>query len=266
MKLSTKAQEALDKVVEQFKSGDLSPVIEVARIQGQGDTIPADRWSLCNRILAYIQTGSLDCRGYKQWQQAGRHVKKGECAAYILAPCMVPIEDDQTGEKVPVLKGFRPVAVFGYDQTDGEALPQVDYTPAELPPLADVSQRLGIQVTYVPLPSDRLGDCDVDGSHIHLGTHDAKTFFHELAHAAHARIDGQLRGGQDPKQETVAEFTATVLMHLYGLGNRTGNCWQYVQGYASDPLQAIVKALGTVEKVLGLLLGTTPGSEERRGS
>ena len=31
MKLSDKAQAALDKVVEQFKSGDLSPIVEIAR-------------------------------------------------------------------------------------------------------------------------------------------------------------------------------------------------------------------------------------------
>ena len=45
------------------------------------------------------------------------------------------------------------------------------------------------------------------------------------------------------------------MMHLYGLGDRTGNCWQYIQVYAPDPLQAIVKALSTAEKVLALLLG-----------
>jgi hypothetical protein len=109
-------------------------------------------------------------------------------------------------------------------------------------------------VHYQPLPSDRLGDCDVQGTRIRLGTHDAQIFFHELAHAAHARIEGRLKGGQDAGQEMVAEFTAAVLMHLYGLGDRTGNCWRYVQGYAADPLQAIVKALNTVEKVLALLL------------
>ena len=63
-----------------------------------------------------------------------------------------------------------------------------------------------------------------------------------LAHAAHAKLEGKLQGGQDAGQETVAEFTAAVLMHLYGLGDRTGNCWKYIQYYASDPLQAIVKA------------------------
>ena len=254
MKLSDKAQAALDKVVEQFQSGDLSPIVKIACLQRQGDPLPSEKWSLCNRILAYIQTGSLDCRGYKQWQQAGRHVRKGERAAFILAPCLAPVEDEQTGQTVPVLKGFRAVAVFAHDQTEGEVLPEIDYTPTELPPLAEVAERLGIDVAYVPLPPGKLGQCEVTGSRIRLGTHDPLVFFHELAHAVHARIEGQLKGGQHAGQETIAEFTATVLMHLYGLGDRTGNCWQYIQGYAMDPLQAIVKALSTVEKVLAFLL------------
>jgi hypothetical protein len=254
MRLSDKAQEALDKVVEQFQKGDLSPVVKIARIQRQGDPIPSERWSLCNRVLAYVQTGSLDCRGYRQWQHAGRHVRKGERAAFILAPCMVPVEDEKTGEAVPVLKGFRPIAVFADSQTEGEDLPEIDYSPRELPPLADVAERLGIDVTYIPLPPGRLGRCKVNGSRIDLGSHDPQIFFHELAHAAHARVEGRLKGGQDPRQETVAEFTAAVLMHLYGLGDRSGNCWRYIQEYAVDPLLAIVKALSTVEKVLALLL------------
>ena len=66
MKLSDKAQEALDLVVEQFKSGDLSPIVELARIQRLGEPIPSEQWTLSNRVLALIQTGSMDCRGYRQ--------------------------------------------------------------------------------------------------------------------------------------------------------------------------------------------------------
>jgi antirestriction protein ArdC len=220
----------------------------------RGEPISSEKWSLSNRVLAYIQTRDLDCRGYKQWQKADRHIRKGERAAYILAPCLVTGKDEETGKETQVLRGFRAVAVFGLDQTNGEPLPEVDYTPAELPPLADVAERLGIDVVYQPLPPGRLGRCEVTGSRIELGAHDPQVFFHELAHAAHARIEGRLKGGQHAGQETVAEFTAAVLMHLYGLGDRTGNCWEYVRGYAADPLQAIVKALHTVEQVLALLL------------
>ena len=47
-------------------------------------------------------------------------------------------------------------------------------------------------------------------------------------------------------------MTAAVLMHLYGLGDRTGNCWGYVQQYNKDPLRAIMKAVDEVGKVLAL--------------
>ena len=254
MKLSDKAQEALDQVVEQFKSGDLSPIVDLARIQRQGEPIPSEQWTLSNRVLALIQTGSMDCRGYRQWQKVNRHVRKGERAAYILAPLMLQVEDKDTGEQRQILRGFRSVAVFADHQTEGEDLPEVDYAPAEIPPLEDVARSMGIDVRYLPLPEDRLGACSVDGERIKLGSHDPMVFFHELGHAAHAKLAGKLQGGQHTGQETVAEFTAAVLMHLYGLGDRTGNCWRYIQGYAPDPLQAIVKALGTVEKVLALLL------------
>jgi len=254
MQLSDTTRAALSKVVEQFKSGDLSSIVAIARIQPEGDEMPSARWSLSNRVLAYMQTGALDCRGFKQWQNVGRWVKKGTRAAYILAPILVPYHDPESGEEHAVLKGFRAVPVFGVGDTEGRGLPTVDYKPVELPPLADVAKRLGIAITYQPLPPGRLGRCNLTGTTVDLGSHDAEVFFHELAHAAHARVEGDLKGGQHPHQETVAEFTAAVLMDLYGLGDRTGNCWDYVKCYADDPIQAILKALSTVEKVLTLLL------------
>jgi hypothetical protein len=89
MNLGPNAQAALDQVVEQFKSGDLAPVVKIARLQRNGDPIPSDKWSLSNRILAFVQTGSYDCRGYRQWQQVGRFVKRGSKAAFIFGPILV---------------------------------------------------------------------------------------------------------------------------------------------------------------------------------
>lgn len=254
MRLSDKAQAALNRVVEQFKAGDLSPIVRVARIQRRGEPIPAEKWSLSNRIMAYIQTGDLDCRGYRQWQRVNRYVVKGARAAYILVPLLKTVVDEETGRERQRLCGFKTTSVFGLSQTDGEDLPEYDYEPAEMPPLMDVARRMGLDVSYQPLPEDRLGDIDKGGTQVRLGTYDVNTFFHELAHAAHARLNGGLKGGQDPQQETVAEFTAAVLMRMYGMGDRSGNCWEYIKGYADDPIMAIVKALSTVEKVLALLL------------
>jgi hypothetical protein len=117
---------------------------------------------------------------------------------------------------------------------------------------------MGIDVRLVPLLPDRLGDCTRTDLHIWVDTHDEATFFHELAHAAHARVKGKLKGAQDGQQETVTELTAAVLMELYGLRDHTGNAWHHIGHYHADPLTAICQAVGEVEQVLGVLLAWAP--------
>lgn len=253
-RLSKKAQVALSSVQRKFENGDLSDIIKIARIaRKEGDVMPSDKWSFSNRVLAYMQTGEFDCRGFRQWQKAGRQVKKGSAAAFILGPITVQVEED--GERVVKCVGFRGIAVFSVEDTEGDDIPKFDYTPAELPPLVDVTERLGIGVKWGPTALGSLGSSNCAGTDIKIGTEDTAVFFHELAHAAHAKIQGGLVGGQHSDQETVAEFTAAVLMELYGMGDRSGNAWQYIGGYNSDPVRAMVKALSTVEKVLELIEG-----------
>ena len=43
-------------------------------------------------------------------------------------------------------------------------------------------------------------------------------------------------------------------MDLYDLGDHSGNAWKYIGMYAKNPLQAITRAIGTIEKVLAVLL------------
>jgi antirestriction protein ArdC len=251
MKLSAKAQKALDTVIARFKSGDLTPIVDIARIR-RTDDAPAASWTFTNQVLAYAQTNSLDCRGYRQWQQAGRQVKRGSLAAFIFAPRTVTKENDD-GTQERKLAGFLTIPVFPYQATEGDAETAITYEPRERPYLRDLAERLNIEIRYTPM-LDALGSCNTTGSRITLGTEDVKTFFHELAHAIHARINGgELKGGQHEDQETVAEFTATVLMEMYGLGDRSGNAWEYIQSYADNPITAITKALSTIEKVLAFL-------------
>ena len=259
-KLSEKAQASLDQVVERFKAGDLGPVVNVFMQRLElPENAPARKWSFANQVLAYAQSGCLDCRGYNQWQEVKRTVKKGTHGVFILGPCMKKVDDEKRpGEKKQILIGFTGISVHPLVNTDGD--PIADYMPAEPPPLLDVAKRMGVTVTWQPVAPDRNGDYQQTTDHINVGTTDAKTFFHELAHAAHKRVAGTLKGGQDTQQEAVAEVTATVLMHMYGLGDRVANCWQYVAMYApKDPLHAIQNALGDVEKVLSVLLGSEEG-------
>lgn len=261
MKLSDKAQASLNKVIRQFESGDLSPVTRIIRIRRKADDkLPAAKWSLANQVLALIQSGELDCRGFRQWEQAGRKVVKGASASYILGPMLKTVADDATGDEKTVVIGFRTIPVFPYSMTDGDELPAVEYTPAAMPPLVDVAERFGLKITYAPDTGRAAGWYSPGQRRIVLGTHNTPVFFHELAHAAHDRI-GTLKGASDSQAETVAEFTAAILCDLYGVAH-SGNAWEYIKGYAKDPLSAIYKALGTVEKVLGEILEDTGGELE----
>ncbi len=255
MKLSKQARDSLDTVIDRFRKGDLAPITQMTRIRLAADA-PASRWSFSNRVIAFVQTGELDCRGFRQWQHLDRHIKKGSKAAYILRPNTIKKTREVEGKTKEDYHciGFSTIPVFPASMTEGDT-PLPDYTPVDLPPLSEVAKRLGITVNYLPVAPDRFGSCDVTGRNIRLGTKDTAVFFHELAHAVHARLEGKLQRGQQAQQEVVAEFTSTVLMELYGVRDHTGNAWQYIGKYAKDPLQAITKALGIVEQVMAVLTG-----------
>jgi CTP:molybdopterin cytidylyltransferase MocA len=199
-------------------------------------------------------------------------VKAGSKAFHILAPRTRKFtEESEDGEETErvVMTGFAPCAVFRYEDTEGDALPApADYTPDELPPLYGVAEAFGIDVQY-HAASDRpgwLGRYQRRGAseRIHLVTEDEATYLHELAHAAHARVltgkGAKLQGGQDAKQEAVAELSATVLAGLYGT-DYSGNCWQYVKSYAKncDVLRLMVSVITDVCEVCALILDTDAG-------
>lgn len=254
--LSDNARAAMNRVIQQFKDGNLSQLVQVITIRRSKHDMPSANWSLSNQMLAFMQTmgATLDCRGFRQWEEVGRKVKKGAKAVYILGPVTRKIEDKATGDTKVIVVGFRSIPVFSIEDTEGDDLKTETYEPAVMPPLMDVAARLGVKVTWGPIGGNAYGWFSPKGEHIHLGTHEWGTFFHELAHAAHNDLE-KLKGGQDVDQEVVAEFTAAVLMSLYG-HDYTGNAWQYISAYAStDPLKAVVRCLSTIEKVVDLICG-----------
>jgi len=251
-KLSDKAQAALDVVIQKFKSNNLSAFVNVLAFQLDPNA-PAASWSFGNQILAFTQSEQLDNRGYRQWQKVKRQVKKGAKAIFIFSPLTFKVEDENGKEK-HICTGFKATPVFSIEDTEGDPLPS--YTPATLPPLADVAAKMGIDVKYCPVPADRLGDYTPSLERIRLGTKEEAIWFHELAHAAHKKVDGQLKRGENASQETIAELSAAVLMELYGLRDHTGNAWKYISHYNADPLTAIMKATSKVGEILALLLNT----------
>lgn len=255
---SKNAQTCLKQIVDMFREGNAPKALAVVTITPQTD-IPSAKWSLSNRVLQFLADTS-DSRGFRQWQEAGRKIKKGCKAFYILGPKTRMITDtDENGEETEkaVVTGFFAIPVFRAEDTDGAPLP---YEPASPPPLADVAEAFGLSVSYQTYASQYYGYYQSSSKKIVLATHSAQVFLHELSHAAHHRIEGQLQGGQVPSQEIIAELTAATLAQLYCPDVNLGFSYEYVKRYAEKSKKSIERAclavINTVGRVLDEILNT----------
>jgi len=255
---SKKAKVCLQRIVDLFKAGNIPKALSVATIPPQVG-IPSAKWSLSNRLLQFLADTS-DARGFRQWQEAGRKVNKGVKAFHILGPkARIVKETDENGqdtEKI-IVAGFFAIPVFRAEDTDGEPLP---YEPSMPPPLADVAERFGLSVSYQTFASRYYGYYQGESKRIVLASHESKVFFHELAHAAHERVEGKLAGGQVPSQEIIAELTAATLAQMYCPESNLGFSYEYVKSYAKKSKKSIERAclavINTVGQVLDEILKT----------
>lgn len=273
-----KAAAALGSVLEMYETGELPDAIAQTVIRRLTTDMPMNAWSLGNQLLAF-RAGTVDARGFRQWEQVGRAVRKGARAFYILGPVVRKVEEeDDQGKKTtrPVVAGFRGIPVFRFEDTDGDPLPDApDYRPPTLPPLFDTAEGLGVDVRYAPFTRDHLGYFQPGasgGGRIVLATHDERTWFHELAHAAHRRVllarGRDLQGGQVPEQEVVAEVVAATLCRLYGLDGFIFHGYEYVKAYAArmrggkgvEPAKAAYRVLADVQATLNVILGLEAAS------
>lgn len=263
-----KVAEATERLVAMMESGDLPAAMARTAIRSMLGQRPSDAWSWGNQLLM-ILCGTEDARGFKQWKDAGRSVRKGAKAIYILGPRTVTrtVEDEKTGEqrKVPVVVGFVGIPVFRLEDTEGQDLETgapIDHRPEVLPPLMSVAEAWGYTVTYGPQTGGAYGYHTIDGARIHLMTHDVGTLWHELAHGAHKKVlearGDKMRGGQIPEQEIVAEMTAAVLGELYGETGRHQYTRDYLATYAkamgTTLTGGIMRCLSDVQKCLLLIL------------
>ena len=249
---SGKAREVLAELQAVFAApDDLVGGLTATYIHKQaGSDRPIDHWSWGNRLLVWIHQTD-DARTFNQWKKVDRAVKKGSRAFYLLAPCTVKVKnDDEDDERMKVV-GFRGFPVFGVDDTQGRELPeQPDYTPEDLPEFHDIAQSWGLTVKYMPGGHGApLGSFSPWEHRIALATHEETVFYHELGHAADNRAYGQLKGGQDPQQEAVAELVAAVLARLTGK-RMDKKAWSYIGAYTKDPSAMLKTVLPRVESAL----------------
>ena len=251
-----KVKDVLNGILEMFKSGDVPQAIAFATYPAAD--IPSARWSFTNRLIMYF-SGTIDARGFRQWNEANRYVKKGSKAFHILVPCFKKIKDEDTGKEGEVLRFFKSAPVFRLEDTDGEPL---DYQLLELPelPLLERAEEWGVSVKAIPRNYCYYGSYSKSKKEISLATAEESVFFHELAHAGHEKVKGDLQGGQDPLQEIVAELSAQALCRLVGkqANDSIGNSYKYIEKYAEElklsPYSACMKVMSETEKVLKLIL------------
>jgi len=277
-KIPAQLKDAISGVLDLLKSGDLPEF--VAKITFPASSKPLAAWSSSNRLLcafAYVlekekdqyekadRAGKLkilmeaidkiDFRGFNQWNEKGRYIKKGEkCYCYILAPSFKKFDEevvDVEGRKrqvhteleskkkyfyvetnkryvdtekiekrtVEYIAGFRGIPVFEKDQTFGK---EIKYEKLELPKMRyiEVAEFLGLTVKAESFKGKYYGYYSGSRKEIVLATPDMGTFFHELSHAVDDHLlkaqGRSLKGGQQMDQEIIAQFSANVLAYMSG--------------------------------------------------
>ncbi len=215
--------------------------------------------------------------GFRQWESVNRHVRKGEKAVYILAPCLVKsgdakANDDGDGEAAEAsamrLVGFRGIPVFGLEQTSGAPIEGREEEEAFIDalPLVEVARAWGVTVTvYNGRETKPLGRYSPYSNTIALGEGSKTTWLHELAHAADHRL-GETDASR-ANREIVAELSAAVLATLIGLPEderNIGYALAYIRHFAgnkaSKALQLIDRACKVVDAILCARDAVTPAA------
>jgi hypothetical protein len=251
-----RATAELEKIVALFSTAQLPDLCAKALINAPEK--PSSKWSFGNQLLMLL-AGTEDARGYRQWGDVGRYVRKGSKAFYILGPVFVKkrldTPDPGDDEEVDVLVGFRAIPVFRLEDTEGAELPA--YTPRNPPPLLDVAERFGMKVNYLRLSAGVYGLTDYERQIITLATEDWTVFWHELAHAIHRSYEPKTGHGQEPEAEAVAQLVAATLARLYGNPDDSFS-WTYIatQARSASPREVgalCMRVLDRARKVLDLI-------------
>lgn len=251
-----KIKEAMETLLKMFDEENLE---KVAHAVFRGDSIPSDKWSFLNRVLMYLHD-TEDARGFKQWQQAGRYVKRGSKAFYILGPVFKKIVEEkklESGEIVKeakeILAGFKAIPVFRFEDTEGAPVIREAYELNIPYEFTGIIQELGVKVDAVRFGGYAYGSYNLINKQIKLASPDIEVFLHELSHAIDDKLNG-LKPGQRNDQEVTAEFSAAVIGYLMGYKVPLGNVREYIEGHS---FKELLNSLSRIEKIVSYVIERT---------
>lgn len=263
MQFTDKALEIARQLVDLFKNGNPNKAMATLFIKQGGRHF--DSWSFNNRLLTCLH-GYSDAMGFKQWQGKGRTVKKGEKAFYILGPLAHKGKKTVDGVEVEYsfLRGFRGIAVFGYEQTEGEPINFENDEHINGLPLLEIASDWKIKVgTYKGKKNSPHGVFYPSQMRIMLGVENITTWLHELVHVAEfrlGRITEENYKDQKLEAEIVAEMGSTVLALCLGMDEVAdeGGCWEYIQSwckvYKKEPCEAAYRLIDRTCEAVNYIL------------
>ncbi|MDD5673082.1 MAG: hypothetical protein PHC61_02875 [Chitinivibrionales bacterium] len=269
---NTAGSKAVNKILEAFEKGNIPQAIAYSTFTPPAN-IPAYKWTQRNRALAFLQ-GTGDARGFSQWKEAGRHVKKGATAIFILGPILkksnqvMDIFDEKTGEtqheEIMECVGYHAIPVFRVEDTEGKPL---EYLPLDVKalPLADIAARWGIEIKAGAFNGEYYGYYSDGKKEIVLATDNERTFLHELSHASQYRIDPKAEQAPAWEKEIIAELSASALLYMMGKEGHIGNHFAYITRYAEQAhlstVKACMKILDTCLKVINEIVEASETQE-----
>lgn len=209
-------------------------------------------------LIARQRPDATQVAGFQAWKKHDRMVRKGEKGICILAPLVGKKEDDD-GNEVTGVFGYKVVHVFDVSQTEGEDMPDISRVsgdPGEkLLKLTLVTKSFDITLSF----EDDLGGADgvSRGGSIVLqsGLSAAETFntlAHEMAHELMHRGEERASLSKSVK-ELEAESVAFVVSKAAGLEGALKQSSDYIQCHQGDAEQ-LSKSLLRIQKTASLIL------------
>jgi len=250
-----KIKVAMNQILKIFEGDNLEIVSRAVFTAPAGFERPCDKWSFMNRIFMMC-AGTDDARGYKQWQQVGRQVKKDTHAFSIFGPLIKKIEDKETGEDKVLLYGFKSIPVFRYEDTEGADIPQAPKAEVQIPyNFNSIIAELKLTVQTSFFNGSYYGYYAPARQIISLSSPDLAVFLHELAHAVDTHLgESKKRAGQQTDREVVAEFSAAVIGHMMGYKVSYGLHKKYIEAYS---FRELMMQLARCEKVIKFIMERT---------
>jgi antirestriction protein ArdC len=224
---------------------------------------------------------------YKQAQELGGNVKRGEKACPVVFWKWLDVEENGTTERIPFLRYYSVFNVTQCDGIPGDKIPSLNGTKRQHCPIAEAERivsvmpkrpeiKTGLDRAFYSPSGDFVGMPSPE--QFRTGEDFYSVLFHELTHSTghETRLnrkgitgtDGEWSSfGSTPyaKEELVAEMGAAFLCGQVGIVERTlDNSAAYVSSWLQrlkDDRRLVVHAAAQAQKAADFILGKTHGEE-----